>query len=445
MLKRTWLLATAVLLFLLIVGCSQSSERQSGESGQSTGTAGTSSAVAPPTDTQPVTLKFYMHVLFPDDVFKKFFEEPVKKKFPNVTLELIKKDAKSGVRDDIANLVSTGVVPDIVYTALLHIDYFTELKVPADLNELAKQHSVDLNRYDARMIEGLRKYGTKKELYALPILLSPTGLYYNKDIFDKFAVPYPKDGMTWEETIQLAKRLPQSEGGINYARLAAPAFMNFSSSLALPIIDEKTNKAIVTTDAWVNALRLFREVIEIPGNQIGNRIPQFIKDKTDAMFVNQVTVLSQIQDAQNAGNVLNWDVVTEPAFPSAPGIGRQYAGQVLMVGSSGKHKDLAFQIAAYLSGDEDLQMMQSRDARPTALAGKQFQQSFGSNLPALTGKNIQTAFFKNKPAEIRNPSEYNKLAEPELNKAGTAKVDVNTALREAGERINQIIATAETK
>lgn len=43
-------------------------------------------------------------------------------------------------------------------------------------------------------------------------------LFYNKDIFDKFGVAYPKNGMIYEETLDLdlARRVTRSDGGVQY-------------------------------------------------------------------------------------------------------------------------------------------------------------------------------------------------------------------------------------
>ncbi|NOU90117.1 extracellular solute-binding protein [Paenibacillus sp. LMG 31460] len=41
-------------------------------------------------------------------------------------------------------------------------------------------------------------------------------LYYNKDIFDKFGISYPRNGMTWDEVYDLAKKLNRTEDGISY-------------------------------------------------------------------------------------------------------------------------------------------------------------------------------------------------------------------------------------
>src|SRR5690606_36937033 len=54
------------------------------------------------------------------------------------------------------------------------------------------------------------------KLVSLPLSIQVSVLFYNKDIFDRFAVDYPRDGMTWEEVKDLAKDLTKFDEGVQY-------------------------------------------------------------------------------------------------------------------------------------------------------------------------------------------------------------------------------------
>jgi ABC-type glycerol-3-phosphate transport system substrate-binding protein len=56
-----------------------------------------------------------------------------------------------------------------------------------DITPLVKQTATDLNQVASD--DGW--------LVGIPFTQQFSALYYNKDIFDKFGVSYPKDGMTW--------------------------------------------------------------------------------------------------------------------------------------------------------------------------------------------------------------------------------------------------------
>lgn len=50
------------------------------------------------------------------------------------------------------------------------------------------------------------------ELYMLPGQNNIQVLFYNKDLFDRFGVAYPRDGMTWGEMLDLSSRITRKEG-----------------------------------------------------------------------------------------------------------------------------------------------------------------------------------------------------------------------------------------
>lgn len=57
----------------------------------------------------------------------------------------------------------------------------------------------------------------KGKLYSIPYATSSAGLYYNKDIFKKYGVPFlpekPGERLTWEEVAKIAKKLTIDEDG----------------------------------------------------------------------------------------------------------------------------------------------------------------------------------------------------------------------------------------
>ena len=76
-------------------------------------------------------------------------------------------------------------------------------------------------------------------------------MYYNKDLFDRFGVPYPKDGMTWDEVYALAQKVTRTEGGVAYKGFAFQDFYLFTANqLSLSFVDGKTEKSVVNSDGW---------------------------------------------------------------------------------------------------------------------------------------------------------------------------------------------------
>ena len=94
---------------------------------------------------------------------------------------------------------------------------------------------------------------------------------------------------------------------------------------------------------------------------------------------------------------------------------------------------------------DDVQADMSRNARFPILTTKSIQEDFGKNIPYLQGKNLK-AIFLSEPAAPVPPSQFgtdgSTLSQEAFQKVMKNGVDVNTALREADEKLNQKIAAA---
>jgi multiple sugar transport system substrate-binding protein len=83
----------------------------------------------------------------------------------------------------------------------------------------------------------------KEEVYFLPYYDFVLALHYNKDIFDKFAVPYPKNNPRWEEVIEIGKKLTRTEGTVNYLGLKTAIINRVTAQMNLSYINPVTNKS----------------------------------------------------------------------------------------------------------------------------------------------------------------------------------------------------------
>jgi multiple sugar transport system substrate-binding protein len=170
--------------------------------------------------------------------------------------------------------------------------------------------------------------------------------------------------------------------------------------------------------------------------------PQFIKEKTAAMILYNIDFIGTLIQEEINGNKMNWDMATYPSFPEAPGKSARSVSHVLMIAKSGKHKDEAFQVLSLVTSDKEVQSTSSRKGRVSALNDPEIRKLFGADLSNFQGKNAQD-IFKATPAPNPAPTLYGNIAENPLNEAAnnvlTGKMDINTALRQAEEKHNQLI------
>lgn len=385
---------------------------------------------APP---KPVTLNVFTDANATMDVEV----ELVKKKFPHVTLNVIKNSTETRIEQ----VVASGQQLDLINHSMGSIWKLMDLQLLSDLTPFIEKEKFDLNIYPPGIVESIRSYSPKNEMLALPYELNSSVLFYNKALFDKFGLSYPKDGLTWDDTLELARRLTQKDGDVQYKGFQFQhQNLTWKNQLGLPLVNPSTNKSLVNTDGWKRFIETMGGFYLIPGNEmVGTDTDNFLVKQTLAMRVGP-NILSRIPDAVKTG--LDWDAAAVPVFKGSTSGGSQLIAPFYSIPVAGRHKETAFQVMAYLMSDE-VQMIKSRVGRMTILKNEAVQKAFASELPGVAGKNI-AAFFKETIGKAIPVTKYDAIAKDQiwsksLSQYAAGTKDVNTVLREADEAINKAI------
>jgi len=279
-------------------------------------------------------------------------------------------------------------------------------------------------------------------------------LFYNKDLFDRFGVEYPRDGMTWDEMLSLSKKLTRKEGDklyFGFSNQGALQVMKMNP-MSLVKVDPATNKVAINQDPrWKTMLELFF-VAPYHGSDVfqeyfkNNSAPpgftQFYKDQSTAMTTYIASLLGQAYiDSFLSG--FNWDIVSHPTLPGLPNIGTQpdpiYIGMTKLT----RNKDATMAVIKYLVSDE-YQTMMARQANMTVLKDPEIQKQTGADIQRSgVGKNY-AALYKNQfapMAPIVPKVDLNVTADLTrfANRLAKGEIDVNTMLRQAEEEIQKRI------
>jgi multiple sugar transport system substrate-binding protein len=383
-----------------------------------------------------------------DEEFQQFFTDPLKKKFPQVTLKKVKGEKTGATAPE--NILASGENPDLIFTGPVSIPVFTKLQMATDLNDFIKKNNMDLKQFEPSTIDSIKKHGAKGETYAIPYSMNFAALFYNKNIFDKFALSYPKEMITWDEVMELSRKLTRMDGGTQYYGFVPPAVNQLGNQLALPYVDPQSHKALLLTDQWNNVFKLYKQFLEVPGmvdanGKAPNIRKSFLEQKTMAMIADWANgIIPPLEEAAAKGDSLSWDLTTYPSFTGHLGKSRNPTFAQLMISATSKHQALDFEIMKFAASDE-IQKLLTQNGRLTVLDNDALQKQFGSNYKSLSGKNL-TAALKSKPVPIANPTDYDdvvvnvmKAADDKLATPGT---DINTLLRETQEAANKAIAEA---
>jgi multiple sugar transport system substrate-binding protein len=418
---------------LAFTGCGQESGREETGTPSGEGTAGFDSG-------KPVKLGFYMDLGLSDEWIHKFIIDPVQKRYPNITMEIVRKQKGSNPDE----LVAAGNFPDIWYTSTPWLSTYQDLNLLYDMRDLIKKNNFDLGKLNPAPLDAIRQWGTQGEIYGLPLWMNYEVLYYNKDIFDKFGVPYPRDGMTWDDALQLSRALSRTDNGIQYRGLDS-SLTDVYSQLSQPYVDSKTNRALLESDGFKKVYRLFLDMYQIPGNEKAQRKAwgkdAFLRDRVLAMWPFYADMPTWINDMAAKGEAINWDMAQMPGWPDRPGISWQVDSHNLHIAGSSPNKEAAFQVISYLLTKEP-QLELERNGLLSVLTDPEMNKHFGESMTIFNGKHIE-AIFKSKPAPKYPMTKYDSIAMDEFNKAfndvEAGNKDINTALRAANESANQKI------
>ncbi|WP_282936437.1 extracellular solute-binding protein [Paenibacillus sp. RC67] len=397
---------------------------------------------------QPVELTIYSAGGTNNDEFEKNFGSYIKKKFPHVTLKYLSPKDGAGAAN-LETLITAGINIDLYYESIG--TFFSTLprnKATLDLTDRIKKSKLDLNRFDPTLIEALKQNGNG-QIWGLPVTTNSLSLYYNKDIFNKFGVPYLKDGMSWDELYEVANRLNRTDGGKKYVGLAiSPSHSTRMNNYSIPFVDPKTGKSTYDNEKWKQLLQpilapagdsLYQSKME----DLGNKLPyssEWLKTQDLAIF----GVFSDWQVVSLEPLPFDWDLAAYPTYKDQPGVGSQQYPVYWAIPSFSQNKDQAFEVLNYLVSDE-YQLELSKRGSMTVLTNPEIRKAFGESSPNKN-KNLEAAYF-NKSAPISVKTEYDKNVEKALTDKlpdlALNKIDVNTALRKAKEEADKAIEAAK--
>ncbi|UQZ83380.1 Bacterial extracellular solute-binding protein [Paenibacillus konkukensis] len=431
-------------LMLIIASLAASVTACSGGKGETAGTepAPVQSKSNP---SEPVELVVVSTSGDSEDSFNERFGNAIKSKFPNYTIKYIPSRKEYGIKE----MLVAGQQMDLYFDSISFLTGgLLGNGLQYDMSDLIKQSNVDLGTLEPGTIEAMKQLSGGK-MYGVPVFNNNVVMYYNKDLFDKSGVPYPKDGMTWSEFSDLVKKLVRNDGNKQYAGYAYSGTHVFRmNQLSLPYVDEKTGSATINDEQW----KKFIQTVFLEPQTAGGW-EEFVKATGKTPYTNEFfktygvatfALLSSSIFIDKNFETMNWDMVALPTFPDLPGVGSQPYPTYFSVTSNSQHKNEAMDVIAYLASDEMQTKLSKMGVMPAAKK-EEIKQLFGTD-SKFKDKNLKAIFY-NQFAPIPYKSIYDlQLESPYTQAVGNAlSGDMNTALRKAEEEANKRIQDAKAK
>ncbi|MEF3301887.1 ABC transporter substrate-binding protein [Paenibacillus sp. GYB003] len=422
--KRATAVIASLLAAGLIAGCGKTAD------------SGEQAAPAKDITKEPAEIVFYSNNGDPVESFDYRFGNALRKKFPNWTIKYIQ---RTGTGTQLQDLIANGTKFDIFFQS---IGNFEANAFPAgiqyDMSELIKSHKIDLSRLDPTVVDAVKQASGGK-LYGLPVFTSNLVLYYNKSLFDKFGVAYPKDGIAWEEMVEMSKKLTRIEGGTQYFGFThSPAHTIRMNPMAIPDADLNTDTPTINKDdRWKKFYQTYYlDPMRVPGYLDGikkiNKIPDinmFVKDQSVGMF-GYLSSLIYVWEQELKS--LNWDIVSFPTVEK--GVGSQSYPAYFGMTNMARNKEATMEVLKYMISDEFQTEMARKGIMPV-LNNEAVKKELGKDSP-YKDRNWNAIFY-NKFAPIPPKAPYDADLVNQYVSAGNNialdKMDLNSALRAAEE------------
>ena len=284
------------------------------------------------------------------DIYNDILDE-FKEKHPEVTIVDDSQGDESAFNNILSTDIASGTMANIfriqgVANLSEYIDNGLILDVQPYLDEDPE--------WGGGFTEGALSYYQvpgKEGTYAIPMESGLIGVYYNKDLFDKYGVEYPDENTTWEEFKDKCKQLTQDG---NYGTVFASSLDYYDPqvlSLGGEIINEK-GEFDITGDKTTAALQSLADLINV------DKVAPKIADTANTVWnweqFEGGNIGMMIDGPWGATNVTNYcDFnVGYSIIPKAEKQVTTINGSALAVTSESKHPKEAYQALEVLTSPE---------------------------------------------------------------------------------------------
>jgi multiple sugar transport system substrate-binding protein len=322
--------------------------------------------------------------------------------------------------------------PDVVMVDYSQLPDLISSNLLAPLDPLIQKDKFDTTDIVPTVLDGIKAAATDGKLYALSPTFTSSALIYNKKIFQDAGVPFPKDGMNWQEVFDLGKRVAKPDGdkpiyGFNFNTNSGGdmfySMQTYAQPLQLRMWDETGEKMTVDSDQWEKVwntmIQLEKDKVlpeAVDHTQPGNRAKMMQPNGNSpfayddfmsgrlAMAIVNYGWLPQLINANKSGtNIkgytpIDWDVVSMPSHPEAPGVGGQiYMNGIMGINVKAQNQADAWKFISFING-EDWARLKARSSYQLVSRKKYIQAPSGATFNLA-------AFYNTKPVP-QNMNDY---------------------------------------
>ena len=247
---------------------------------------------------------------------------------------------------------TSGEAPDVINIGLEAVQMAVSNDLLMPLDEIVSENQ-DLSKvkeeYAPVLLDG---FSVDDNLYGLPNGTQTMVMYYNKTMFDEAGLEYPKDGWTWDEFYEDAKKLTKSDGSVYGFGLSSSYFQltPWWSTNNTALVDENQNPAL-NSKKMVESVEFLDKLVKekVTPDPISSDVYTMFSSKQLAMVGAGRWVLNTWQDA--GLTTADFDCVQWPVNEKE---GSAFGGAAWCISKNTENKELSIELLKSLVSEETL-------------------------------------------------------------------------------------------
>ncbi|MBP1907124.1 multiple sugar transport system substrate-binding protein [Paenibacillus turicensis] len=427
--KKTWLRVLTMLVVScgLIVGCTSNS--------------------MVPGKTKEQQEKTTLKVISPNsELFYKQYGDWYTTLHQNIQFEVISeadiyKDMGDKTKEEVYKDFITKEQPDIL---IMSVDQFKHQIKEGNLTELSSLSTRDkynLEDFVPGLVDQLRELGGG-ELYGLTPSFSSKALFYNKDMFKKYGLAFPTDGMSWYDIIELALQFPTggekqqqvygySSGEIYESPMDLVTLIDkMSQTEGLSIVNTNQMQVTIDTEAWKKLIQTAIQADQ--SGAIFNSMDDLFTSGTKEEFVDSqpflmghaamrigsvttIGLMEHLKKDLNSVTSFETGIAAGPVDPHDPTSTYVTLGDIVAINIESIHQDAAWKFIKYVCGEE---YAEASSKSSELLLGQQMLLSRTGFMKEYEGISLEP-FYKLKAKLLKRSSDWGKLPDSFFNDFAT--------------------------
>ncbi|GGG19443.1 ABC transporter substrate-binding protein [Paenibacillus aceti] len=273
--------------------------------------------------------------------------------------------------------------PDVLMLGSDNFERYINDGKLVELDPYIEKEKYNLEGIYPGLIDMLKEIGGSK-LYGLTPSFYGNAVFYNKDLFDKYGVEAPHEGMSWQDILDLARRFPTDGDektrvygyGDNYPLTIDNLISNIANSEGLMNVNTETMKVTVDTDSWKRVFQLAIDtdkagvVFNPKGDEgfTGGSMEDYYQSQPFLMGRAAITVgypymlqnLKEAKERLKDYKSFELGIVSGPIDPADPtSTYNSNLNDIFAINSASPNKDAAWDFIKFVNG-EDYARVKSR-------------------------------------------------------------------------------------